>query len=162
DSQRRVGEAHESLREIQSAKALLTSDLAQFAPRMAREPNDTMRPAFIGGDGEIAMGLVRASAEPDPQNGPRTALPLVEDRGREGQLLRMSRAAVDAGPDVEMTERVVLRNAEGAHFEFFNGSEWRQQWLSPTRGAPPPRAVALVFTSPRYGEMRIVALTGVS
>jgi len=162
DSQRRVGEAHEALREVQSAKALLTADLAQYAARMVREPNDMTRPAFIGGDSEIALGFVRASGEPDPEFGPRTSLQVVEYRLRDGQLVRLSRTSIDPGPEVEMIERVVLADAADAHFEFFDGVEWRAQWLSPVRGTPPPRAVALVFTSPRYGDMRIVALTGVS
>jgi hypothetical protein len=62
---------------------------------------------------------------------------------------------------VDLEASVVLAGAgEGAHFEFFDGAEWRLQWISAAQGAPPPRAVALVWRSDRYGPMRIEALVG--
>jgi type II secretion system protein J len=159
DTQDRVGRAQLSLREVQSARALLAADLAQYVARATREADGSVRPQFIGGDGEAALAFVRAAAEPDPGGGGLTRLALVEYVVEDGAVIRRSREQLDAGPDTVMSERVIITDAGEARFEFFDGVAWRQQWLAGASGSP-PRAVALVFQSPRYGEVRIEALVG--
>lgn len=157
-SQRSLGEAHEQLRELQNARALLEADLGQIALRQVRTVEGARRPAFIGGDDETAMAFVRASAEPDPDHGARTRLAYVEYRIEEDRLVRVSRTHLDAIVDTPSAERVVLTQAKDIRFEFFDGVTWRPQWVAVSRGAP--RAVALVATLPRYGEVRIETLAG--
>lgn len=160
-SQRQVGEAQAALREVQAARALLSADMMQIAERPTRGPDGRARPHFIGGDADSPLMLVRAAAEPDRGLGARTALVLVEYHFRDGAITRSSRAGLDqAGGGADAGERVIVADAGDPHFEFYDGVEWRREWLSATRGAPPPRAVALVFNSRRYGPMRIEATSG--
>ncbi len=160
DTQRRVSDAEASLREVQNARALLATDLAQYAGREVREPNGRGRPRFIGGDAETPLAFVRAAGEPDPERGAATRLALVEYGFDEGAIVRRTRATLDRVDETEMVERVIVADAGDARFEFFDGVTWREQWLAGGAGATPPRAVALVFTSTRYGEIRIEALVG--
>lgn len=160
DTQERVGRAQTALREAQNVRALLSADLAQFVAREVREADGTIRPRFIGGDADMALSFVRAAGEPDPERGARTRLALVEYAFIEGAIVRRSREQLDAGPDTVMSQRIVVIDAGEPRFEFFDGVTWRDQWLMGSAGSAPPRAVALVFRSQRYGEMRIEALVG--
>ncbi len=156
-SQRRVDQAHLALRELQTARALLASDLAQVVPRDVRE-REGRRPRFIGGDADMALGFVRASAEPDGAGGAVSMLTLVEYRVVDDRVVRATRAELDT-PGA-MNERVILSGLAMARFEFFDGAQWRQQWITSASSGAPPRAVALVVETPRYGEVRIEALVG--
>lgn len=156
ESQRRVGAAHETLRELQTTRALLANDLAQLVLREVRGEDGARQPRFIGGDAAAPLQFVRASAEPGEPHARATALSLVTYRITENAVIRASRADLDSGE--AMTERVMLSDVEGARFEFFDGSAWREAWLVGPGGGAPPRAVALVFESPRYGAMRLEAI----
>ncbi len=160
DTQNRVGSAQAALREVQNVRAVLSGDLAQYVAREVREADGAVRPRLIGGDADTPLAFVRAAAEPDPERGARTRLTLVEYKFVDGAIVRRTRAQLDAGPDVVISERTLVAEAGEAHFEFFDGATWREQWLVGSQGASPPRAVALVFLSPRYGEVRIEALVG--
>lgn len=155
ESQRRVGAAHETLRELQTTRALLASDLAQMVLREVRGEAGGRLPRFIGGDADAPLQFVRARAEPGEPHARATALSLVSYRITEDAVLRSSRAELDGG---EMSERVMLSDVRNARFEFFDGSDWREAWLVGPEGGAPPRAVALAFESARYGEMRIEAI----
>lgn len=161
DTQNRVGEAQAALTEVQAARATLSADLAQYVPREIREANGSVRPRLIGGDADMPLAFVRAGAEPDPERGAVTTLALVEYRFVDGQIVRRSRQQLEAGEQAVMAERVIVADAGAPRFEFYDGAAWRQEWLVGARSASPPRAVALVFTSRRYGEVRIEALVGV-
>lgn len=153
-TQGRVAEAQTALREVQNVRALLTGDLMQYAPREIVEP-EGVRPRLIGGDADLPLAFVRAAAAAD--DNAQTRLALVEYVFRDGAVVRRTR---DVNAARAMRERVVIANAGAARFEFFDGAVWRPQWLVASQGAAAPRAVALVFTSPRYGEVRIEALVG--
>jgi type II secretion system protein J len=162
DTQNRVGEAQVALSEVQAARATLSADLAQYVPREVREANASVRPRFVGGDADMPLAFVRAGAEPDPDRGAVTTVALVEYRFAGGAIVRRSRQRLETGADGEAAERVLVADAGEPRFEFFDGVEWRREWLVGARGASPPRAVALIFTSRRYGEVRIEALVGLS
>jgi len=55
---------------------------------------------------------------------------------------------------------VLFAEASAAHFEFFDGAQWTEQWLIGPGGGAAPRAVALIVDLPRYGEVRIEAIVG--
>jgi general secretion pathway protein J len=160
DSQRRVGEAHEALREVQTARALLAADMAQLVMRDGREANGQRRAAFIGGDVDAPLSFVRATAEPDETRGVVTALALVEYRIVDGQVRRSNRANLETVGDAPMSERILFAEASNARFEFFDGAQWTPQWLIGSGGGAAPRAVALIVDLPRYGEVRIEAFVG--
>jgi general secretion pathway protein J len=155
ESQRRVSEAHAALRELQTARALLSSDLAQLAARKMRMPDNAYAPAFLGG-GEAGLAFVRASAEADPERAALTALTHVAYVVDGDRLVRRSRRDLDPLAGGAATDRIVFAHAEDVRFEFFDGAQWRTNW---GEGAP-PRAVALLAKIPRYGEVRIEAATG--
>jgi general secretion pathway protein J len=155
ESQRRVSEAHAALRELQTARSLLSSDLAQLASRKMRLPNNAYAPAFIGG-GEEGLAFVRASAEAGPERDAVTALAHVAYVVDGDRLIRRSRRDLDPLAGGAATDRVVFMQAKNVRFEFFDGAQWRASWGE----AAAPRAVALLARVPRYGEVRIEAATG--
>lgn len=154
-TQGRVSEAQAALREVQNVRALLTADLMQYAPREI-VTEQSVRPRMIGGDSELPLAFVRAAPAASDQ-GAQTRVALVEYVFRDGAVLRRTRAVNGAGP---VSERVIVADAGAPRFEFFDGAMWRAQWLVGSQGSAAPRAVALVFTSSRYGKMRIEALVG--
>nr|WP_281721933.1 type II secretion system minor pseudopilin GspJ [Nitrosomonas nitrosa] len=160
DTHRRVAEAEVSLREVQNVRLVLAADLAQYVGREVREPDGHGRPRFIGGDADTPLAFVRAAGEPDPERGARTRLALVEYDFEDGSIVRRTRTALDVIEQQDMATRVLVADAGEARFEFFDGVTWREQWLAGSAGSSPPRAVALVFHSSRYGEVRIEALVG--
>ncbi|MEZ5995733.1 MAG: type II secretion system minor pseudopilin GspJ [Hyphomonadaceae bacterium] len=161
ETQRRVEVAQEALREVQTARALLSADLAQFTSRATRDAAGNRRPRFIGGDAAAPLAFVRAAAEPDGEGGAVTSLSFVWYTLDGDSVLRSSSADLDQSEGPARADRVLLSGVTGAHFEFFDGAEWRSQWLVANDGGALPRAVALVFASPRYGPMRIEAPMGV-
>lgn len=158
-TQGRVQDAQAALREVQNTRALLIGDLSQYVGREVRAADGSVRPRLIGGDAEMALAFVRASAEPSAEGRPATRVALVEYTFVDDKIIRRTRANLDDG-GAAMTERVIVADAEAARFEFYDGISWREQWLVGSAGSAPPRAVALVFTSRRYGEVRIEALVG--
>jgi len=153
--------AHHDLRELQSVRALLFADLAQYVERPVRETDNRLRPQFVGGDVATQLSFVRALGEPGEAGLPRTSLALVEYAFENRALVRRTRVLLDpAQVEGEIVERIVIADAGEPRFEFFDGEIWRAAWIARAPGAAPPRAVALVFQSPRYGEVRIEALVG--
>jgi len=160
ESQKRVAMAQASLRELQAARSLLANDMLQLAPRRVRNPDGGHAAVFLGG--EQGVSFVRVAAEPNA-GGVRTTLAYITYGVEDGRVMRWSRTILDAaqagGADASVTERVVFAHAEDARFEFFDGAAWRTSWEAVTAGAA-PRAVALSVRAPRYGDVRIEALTG--
>lgn len=158
-TQGRVQEAQAALREVQNARALLAGDLSHYVGREVREADGSVRPRLIGGDADVALAFVRAAAEPSADGGPATRVALVEYAFEDGAIVRRTRSDL-SGEQAGMAERIIVAEAETARFEFYDGVSWRDQWLVGSAGSAPPRAVALVYTSQRYGEIRIEALVG--
>ncbi len=154
-----VEEAQDSLRELQSARALLAADLAQIAPRVTRDPG---RPPFafhaVGGV-RPTMSFVRAQGEPGSEDQISTSLTVVSySLDETGSFVRSTRAAIDPGPNAVTRDRTVLSSAGDVAFGFHDGLGWRQDW--PTSMSMVPQAVAIEVTLPRYGRVRLQALTG--
>lgn len=154
-----VEEAQEGLRELQSARALLVSDLAQITPRVTR---DSGRPPFafhaVGG-ALPEMSFVRAQGEPGSDDQISTSLVVVSySLDEEGRLVRSTRAAIDPGSNAVTRDRAVLASAADVSFAFHDGLGWRADW--PPSLYAIPRAVAIDVTLPRYGKVRLQALTG--
>lgn len=159
EAQGRVGDAQEELRVVQSARSLLVSDSAQIAPRIIRSESSLGR-TFIGiGGVQPQMRFVRAVGEIGAEDQLSTSLVAIEYAlDDEGRLVRRTRDMLDPGGAAEVRERVLLPGAQDIRFEFHDGSEWREDWSA--AGLFIPRAVAIVATLPRYGRIRLQALTG--
>ncbi|MDX2235197.1 MAG: type II secretion system minor pseudopilin GspJ [Hyphomonadaceae bacterium] len=154
-SQRDVGAAHAALRELQTARALLSSDMLQVAPRRTRLPAGGMAPVFASDAGGQGIAFVRSAAEPDPTLQVVGRLSAVAWVIEDGRLLRRSRDALDPLDGATPQERVVFQDLKEARFEFYDGQAWRPTWGSTSDGAQMPGAIALVGVAPRYGAIRM-------
>lgn len=148
------------LADFRRAAALLAGDLAQAAPRMARDGAGTARPAFHGVGGEqggVALAFVRRGWE-NLDDTPRASLQRVEYSLSEGRLERRvyprldGAAALPATTVVDKVRRIRLRyrDREGA---------WRERW-DPTKANELPRAVELVMDAEGSGTTRQLFQTG--
>jgi len=158
-AQGRVGDAQEELRLVQSARALLVADMTQLAPRIVRNDGDQGR-VFIGVGGvQPDIRFVRAAGESGDGDQLSTSLVAVEyTLDVNGRLVRRTRNVLDPGGEPDVRERTLLAGAQDVRFEFHDGSAWREDWSS--AGLLIPRAVAIIATLPRYGRVRLQALTG--
>jgi len=158
-AQGRIGDAQEELRVVQSARALLVADMTQLTPRIIRNDGDQGR-VFIGVGGvQPDIRFVRAAGESGADDQLSTSLVAVEyTLDAEGRLVRRTRNVLDPGAEPDVRERTLLTGAQDVRFEFHDGSGWREDWSS--AGLLIPRAVAIVATLPRYGRVRLQALTG--
>lgn len=139
--------------ELRRLGALMTADLAQAAPRPARDRDGRPRPAFTGtgGDSALLLALVR-------RGGAEGALQRVEYWLRDGRLERLAYERVDGESravaipllgDVRAL-RLRYRDREGG---------WRDLW-DPTDAALMPRAVELVSRDDVHGSVRMLFLVG--
>ncbi len=159
NAQRSVSEAQERLRSVQAARALLASDMAQIAFRIPREPN-RLPAVFVGtGGAEPEMSFVRLVGERGARDGLATSQVFVSYAiDAAGRLMRETRTALDPGAASHSRSRALLEGAADIRFEFNDGGGWRQDWPMSTAGVP--RAVAIIATLPRYGAIRLQAMTG--
>jgi general secretion pathway protein J len=156
-AQGRISEAEQAMRGLQAARAMLASDLAQVAPGPPVQYGDE-RSAFDGVGAGVAserhIRFMRGVGSPDPLAPFATSLARVEYFvDQQGRLVRR---AVQANGDA--SDRLVLAGASDVRFEFNDGLAWVQEWRTPN-GAP-PRAVAILADTPRYGTVRLSAYVG--
>ena len=148
-----------TLSEIRRAGALLTSDLAQAAPRPWRGDGSAQQQALAGGVGQDPriLTLVRGGWD-NPDQSPRASMQRVEYRFQGNRLIRVGFTHVDGGGAASVTtligdvEQVALRfrDREGA---------WHAAWR-PADPAELPTAVELTVTSQRFGPTRQLFLVG--
>jgi general secretion pathway protein J len=148
------------LAEIRRAGALLTSDLAQAAPRLSRDEAGAARGAFMGGSGQgdvVLLSLVRRGWE-NLDGAGRPSLQKVQYRWAAGQLERVAFRFVDGSPPLEPVAmvkgvrqlRLRYRDREGA---------WRDRW-DPTQPSQIPFAVEMVIETEASGSIRQLFLVG--
>jgi hypothetical protein len=86
-----------------------------------------------------------------------TSLVVVLRSRRSGQAVRSTRAAIDQ-PNAVTRDRAIIASAGDVAFAFHDGLGWRADW--PPSMSVIPQAVAIEVTLPRYGRVRLQALTG--
>jgi general secretion pathway protein J len=131
---------------VRRASAILAADLANAAPRLRRDEQGAVRPAFEAGDDGFT--IVRRGA----------SLQRIEYRLEGDRLERRSADAVGgAAPSrtamlLPGVQRMTLR---------YRGpdGEWRHQW-DPENPRLMPRAVELVVETERHGAVRQLFLVG--
>jgi general secretion pathway protein J len=142
------------LADFRRAGALLAGDLAQVAPRLARDQSGNARPAFhgVGGQqGGIALAFVRRGWE-NLDDAPRPSLQRVEYSLTEGRLERRIYPRLDGAAPlapttvVDKVRRIALRYRD-------REGNWRERW-DPTKPTELPRAVELVMESEGSGTTR--------
>lgn len=147
-----------ALADVRRAGALLTSDLAQAAPRLTRDEAGVTRAAFGGGgEGEPALFLVRrgwdnfgGAARPSLQ---KVAYRLVGDR-----LERLAYPQVDGAAPLEPTPLIAGVRALRLRFRDGEG-QWRERW-DPRQLTALPLAVELIVDTEAQGSVRQLFLVG--
>ena len=148
------------LAEVRRAGAMLTSDMAQAAPRIARDENGAPSPAFIGGSGQgdqLALSLVRRGWE-NLDGGTRPSVQKVQYRLTGDALQRSAYRFVDGARPMEPVTlisgvrqlRLRYRDKDGA---------WRDRW-DPVRPLEMPVAVEMVVETESSGSVRQLFLVG--
>lgn len=140
--------------------ALLTSDLAQAAPRLWRDENGLAKPAFIGGTGQaerVSLTLVRRGWENlDGSN--RASLQKVEYRLVGDRLERVGYRFVDGA--APMSPVALISGVRSLRLRYRDArGEWRERW-DPERVTDLPRAVEMVVDVGRGGAVRELFLVG--
>lgn len=144
---------------IRRVGAILTADLAQATPRLARDMDGARMPAFVGeggGPGRITLGFVRRGWS----NGgdlARASLQRVEYRFVDGRLERQSWPMLDGAEPGKPA--IVLRGVTSLAVRYRRKGEWRETWDA-QRVEAMPDAVEVVMDLDRIGRVRQLFLTG--
>ncbi len=148
-----------ALAELRRAGALITSDLAQAAPRIPRDEAGTSRRAFEGGSGEggLLVSLVRRGWE-NLDDSSRPSLQKVQYSLEGGELRRRTFRFVDgAAPSAPVT---LVRGVTGLRLRYRDRrGEWRDRW-DPGRLNEMPLAIELVIDVAGSGSIRQLFLVG--
>lgn len=156
-----ASERLERIGDYRRFNAIVTSDLAQAAPRLSRDRNGLSRPAFVGGAGQaepVSLSLVRRGWE-NLGGSNRSSLQKVEYRLREDRLERVAYRYVDGAPEMDPVTLVDGVRSLRLRYRDQRG-EWRDRW-DPTRPADLPRAVEMIVDAGGGGATRQLFLVGV-
>jgi len=148
-SERLLGEVGE----LRRAGALLTADLGQAAPRLSRDGDGHVRPAFIGGNGNgvLLLALVRGGTDED-------AAQRIEYRLQGDRLERLAFAHPDGASAAVST--VLLSGVRQIRLRYRDrDGGWQPVW-APTNAARLPLAVELLSDSAARGSVRELFLVG--
>lgn len=182
DSRDQFAAADARLRSIQIARTLVREDMLQITPRTVRDVDGGFQPAsFVGGDGfgsagrdpdeRILLRFTRRGWANPAFAAPRSTLQYVEYVHRGNELIRRVRPYLDDFRAQPRAERVLVANVSAARMEFLAGfgggkSDWTNAWPLGNVGAgsralegggatPAPRAVRLLLTTSRYGDLEM-------
>ena len=148
------------LAEIRRAGALLTSDLAQAAPRISRDEAGAVRAAMIGRSGQgdaMLLSLVRRGWENlDGSN--RPSLQKVTYRWVAGRLERTAYRNVDGASAMDPVAVVTGVRQVRMRYRDPRG-EWRERW-DPTQPTLMPTAVEMQIETEESGSIRQLFLVG--
>ena len=154
DSQAMTGTQLDRLAAVVRARALLTADLAQAAPRVWRDLSGTAQPAFGGDAG--ALALVRRGWANDG-GAARAALQRVAWTISGGRLERRAAPMVD-GTELGAATALVT-GITASRLRYFVGDQWRDRW-DPVTADALPQAVELTLAAPGFPETRQLFLVG--
>ena len=159
-AQEAADERLDALAQLRRANALLTSDLAQAAPRLSRDEAGAVRAAFAGGtgaDGEPALLFVRRGWA-NHDGAARPSLQKVEYRLAGDRFERLAYPQVDGA---ESLDPVVLAGGVRALRLRYRDpqGEWRERW-DPLQLSQMPRAVELIVTTADGGSIRQLFIVG--
>lgn len=136
-----------------------TADLAQAAPRPARDRAGTSHPALEAGEGGALLRLTR-SGWANVDGAPRPSLQKVEYRFENGHLVRAGYPYPDGADPEPATEVLASAGPPALRFRGADGS-WRDRW-EPEREAELPVAIEISVPQPGGEPLKIVSLVGVN
>jgi general secretion pathway protein J len=157
DARGRTAERLETVSDIARLRALMTTDLAQAAPRAWRDESGTRRAAFVGrSDTGALIGFVRRGWR-NEAGAPRASLQRVEYRVTDGRLERQSAPMLD-GTRL-LPPAVLLTGIRDIRVRFFNAGQWLDSWRPEAPDAL-PSAVELTVITAGQPQVRQVFLVG--
>ena len=165
-SKEQIAEASERLRELQTARAVMTMDLAQIAWRPIRDPYGVTDPfVFRGGgvgDADLLMMFARSGWANPGGLEPRGPIQVVSYRVEDGALIRDMRLRPDATPSTPVISRPLLTGVERVDVSFVQDESVELSWeASPTdpRDQALPAIVEMTIYLADLGETQHVFLT---
>lgn len=153
------GEKLSAIASVRRVSTVMTSDLAQALPRLARNEAGDRQPAFTGADGgsgELLMTFVRGGWSNLDAN-PRSTLQKVEYRLAEGRLERRAYPMVDGSAPGEPA--LLADDVESLTLRYRSDEDWRERW-DPQRPELMPLAVEMTITRRGQAPLRHVFLVG--
>jgi general secretion pathway protein J len=155
-----AGERLDEISQFRRFGAIVTSDLAQASPRISRDGNGAVRPAFVGGTGlgePASVSLVRRGWD-NLDGSQRSSLQKVEYRVSGNRLERIAYRHVDGGAALD--PMLLLDGVGSLRLRYRDErGEWRDRW-DPVRPVDLPRAVEMVMDVERIGPVRLLFLVG--
>lgn len=165
DGQEISAEGHEKTAALSIARSLIRNDMTQMTRRAARPP--------LGGSGDIIMagglsardGVLITFVQngwANPQvEAARSTLQYVEYILEDERFIRRSRTHVDAPPQPDVRERILLEGVKSADIRFRSNGQWSNRWLaSVSAQGVLPDAVAFDLDVSGYGRLSLLALVG--
>lgn len=140
--------------------AIMTSDLAQAASRIARDETGTGRAVFEAGNGlsdRAALSLVRRGWE-NPDGSARPSLQKVQYRLSDDRLERVAYPYVDGAAAMDAVPLLEGVNSLRLRYRHRTG-EWRDRW-DPEQPGDMPRAIEVVVDLGAGGIVRQLFLVG--
>ncbi|MDP2214169.1 type II secretion system minor pseudopilin GspJ [Phenylobacterium sp.] len=159
DNRAVVRERMDAIAALQSARALIKTDLEQIAHRRTRADGGAPGRSLSGGETAAAPSLAFTRRGWDnPDAAPRASMQHVEYRLVEDRLERRVRAALDGaalGPP-----QVLLRGVRALKVDFYARGVWTPAW-APSADRPLPQAIRLQIDHAEFGEVtQLVLLPG--
>lgn len=156
DNRAVVRERMEEIAALQSARALIKTDLEQMADRRTRADGGGPTRSLMGGESPAGPVLAFTRRGWDnPDAAPRAALQYVEYRLVEDRLERQARPALDGAALGE--PQVMLRGVRGLELAFYARGAWTPAW-APSPDRPLPQAVRLTMDLEAFGEVTQLVL----
>lgn len=135
---------------VQSMLLVIRNDLAAFANRPSR-PDGAPGPATrfegypVRFDGQILTLVRNGWAKPD-ETQLRSDLQRVEYRFQDGNLVRRSWSAPDAGPGTLVAEQQLMSNLETISVRYGKAQVWQDDWIVPAASTDTPLPDKVEFT----------------
>ncbi len=175
DSDEQLQEATQLSADIQLARSLIKSDLAQLSARLTRdELGQRSFVAMRGGNFQFGEPLVNDQGEtlllslvsngrfnPDNQY-PQSSLQYIEYMLVDDKVVRRVWPFLDRLEETPHSEQILFDSVSAVSMTFLDGPRWINQWQS-RPGSVAPRAISLEFEHSSLGPMRqLFLVTGTS
>ncbi|MDZ4318835.1 MAG: type II secretion system minor pseudopilin GspJ [Phenylobacterium sp.] len=156
DNRAVVRERMDEIAALQSARALIKTDLEQAADRRTRADGGAPGRSLSGGESDAAPVLAFTRRGWDnPDAAPRASLQYVEYRLVEDRLERRARPALDGAALGE--PQVLLRGVRSLNVAFYARGSWAPAW-APTADRALPQAIRLDMSLEDFGEVTQLVL----
>jgi len=148
---------------LSRALAAIELDLQQALARAVRSPMGTVQPAFSGDSNSFELTTSSLSVT---GAGPQAALLRVRYETRQNNLQRLVRAELDAAPNSQQSQRVLLSGVQNIRLQYWDFSDVRSPIWPPANSNYTidqlPRALEIRIVHSRFGELvRLISISDV-